>query len=211
MAADATWGPYDSLNVGVTVLDPDGATVTIPAGQSFVLNGDTYQAINGMTAAKQRYGRMRAANASGSDQVPLLMPLYLEYWAGSGWASTSLDVSCTSLASPPTAYGGNTAAAACFGTTCSGTAVGTAGSIYTARVKGVSANAAAPSYSTGLFSYGQRSLLISPPKASGTLGLSIEAPAWLKLGPNDPTGINPSATVRFGSYNSRFIFLRENY
>ncbi|MEO8627477.1 MAG: DUF6701 domain-containing protein [Betaproteobacteria bacterium] len=209
--ADATWGPYDSLNVGVSVLDSDGSTLTIPAGQSFVLNASTYQAINGSTAAKQRYGRMRMANASGSDQVPLLLPVYLEYWTGAGWAPNSLDDSCTRLTTPQTANGGNSAASACFGTTCTSATSGTAGSIYTTRVKGVGANATVPSYSTGLFAYGQRNVFFSPPNASGTLGISVEAPAWLKLGPNDPTGINPSATIRFGSYNSRFIFLRENY
>jgi hypothetical protein len=54
-------------------------------------------------------------------------------------------------------------------------------------------------------------VVLSAPKASGTVSMSVEAPAWLKLGPNDPTGINPSASIRFGTYNSRFIFLRENY
>ena len=49
------------------------------------------------------------------------------------------------------------------------------------------------------------------PKQSGMIGISIEAPTWLEIGPNDPTGADPIATVRFGSYNSRFIFLRENY
>jgi hypothetical protein len=52
---------------------------------------------------------------------------------------------------------------------------------------------------------------LAAPKASGTLGLSLEVPSWLKLGPVDPTGANPSAQIRFGTYNSRFIFLRENY
>jgi len=72
--ADATWGPYDTLNVGITVLDSDGSTLTVPASPTFTLNGDTYRAINA-TAAKVRYGRMRIQNASGSDQVPLLLPV----------------------------------------------------------------------------------------------------------------------------------------
>ena len=209
---DATWGPYDSLNVGITVLDSDGSTLTIPAGQSFVMNGTTYQAINGSSTAKMRYGRLRIQNSAGSEQIPLVVPVWLEYWNGSGWTPNTLDTSCTSLApAPPTAYGGNGAANACFGSGCTGTSSGSAGSVYTSRVKGVSANAVTPSYSAPQFAYGERNVLLSAPKASGTLGLSLEAPAWLKLGPNDPGGTNPAATVRFGTYNSRFIFLRENY
>ena len=54
-------------------------------------------------------------------------------------------------------------------------------------------------------------MVLAAPKASGTLGVSVQAPAWLKIGPTNTTGANPSATVRYSSYNSRFIFLRENY
>ena len=53
--------------------------------------------------------------------------------------------------------------------------------------------------------------MLTAPKAAGTIGMSVEAPSWLKLGPNDTAGTNPSATIRFGTYNSRSIFLRENY
>ena len=79
--ADATWGPYDTLNVGITVSDSDGSTLTVPASPTFTLNSDTYRAINA-TAAKMRYGRMRIQNSAGSDQVPLLLPVFLEYWTG---------------------------------------------------------------------------------------------------------------------------------
>ena len=209
---DPTWGAYDNLYVGLTVADSDGSTLTIPGGQSFVLNSDTYQSINGATPVKQRYGRMRIQNAAGSEQVPLAVPVFVEYWNGTGWTPNTLDATCTRLATTPTAFGGNTAAASCFGTGCTAVSSGSVGSIYTTRVKTVGANAVAPlSYSSPQFSFGQRNVMLSAPKASGTVGMSVEAPSWLKLGPNDPTGVNPSATIRFGTYNSRFIFLRENY
>src|SRR5207344_2872041 len=54
---DATWGPYDNLSVGITVSDSDGSTLTIPVGQSFVLNTDTFLSIDGATTEKERYGR----------------------------------------------------------------------------------------------------------------------------------------------------------
>jgi hypothetical protein len=122
-----------------------------------------------------------------------------------------LDTSCTTLAATPTGFGGNTAAKACFGNGCTTTTTGSVGSIYTSSIKTVGANAVTPSYSSTQFSFGLRNVILSAPKASGTIGISIEAPTWLEIGPNDPTGADPIATVRFGTYNSRFIFLRENY
>ena len=209
---DVTWGPYDNLYVGLTVSDSDGSTLTIPAGQSFVLNGDTYQSISGAAPIKERYGRMRIQNVSGSEQVPVAVPVFLEYWMGSGWALNTLDASCTRLATTPTAFAGNVAASSCFGNGCTAVSSGSAGSIYTTRVQTVASNAVAPlSYSSPQFSFGQRNVMLTAPKASGTIGMSVEAPSWLKLGPNDTAGTNPSATIRFGTYNSRFIFLRENY
>jgi hypothetical protein len=139
------------------------------------------------------------------------MPIFLEYWNGTGWTLNTLDTSCTSLATTPSAYAGNTAAAACYGIGCTAVGAGAVGSIYETRVKNVGANLPTPTYSSATFSFGQRNVLLAAPKASGTLGISIEAPTWLKLGPVDPTGVNPSGTIRFGTYNSRFIFLRENY
>jgi MSHA biogenesis protein MshQ len=207
---DATWGAYDSLSVGLTVQDPDGSTLTIPVGQSFVLNGDTYQSINGAVPTKMRYGRVRIDNATGSEQSPLSVPVRLEYWNGSGWAPNTLDATCTSLVATPTPFGGNGAPAACFGTCTSATAGGV-GSLFTSRIRGVTANATTPSYANPRFSFGVRNVVLSAPKASGNLGLSLEVPSWLKLGPVNPTGANPAATIRFGTYNSRFIFLRENY
>jgi len=192
------------------VLDSDGSALTIPGGQSFVLNSDTYQAINGAVPVKMRYGRVRIDNATGSEQSPLAVAFRIEYWSGSGWAPNTLDTSCTSLATTPTAFGGNAAAAACYGT-CTSTTAGGTGSIYTSRIAGVPANATSPSYGSPRFAFGIRSVVLSAPKASGTLGLSMEVPGWLKLGPVNPTGTNPSGTLRFGTYNSRFIFLRENY
>jgi len=215
---DSTWGPYDSLSVGITVSDADGATLTIPGGQSFVLNGDTYQSVNGSLPMRMRYGRMRIQNASGSEQAPLLLPVWLEYWGGSAWMPNLLDTACTRLLGPPpTAFGGNTAAAACYGgapasgAQCTSAAAGGVGSIYTTQLSNVPANSGVPSYSAATFSFGQRNVVLAAPGAAGTMGVSVQAPPWLKTGPVNASGANPTATVRYSSYNSRFIFLRENY
>jgi MSHA biogenesis protein MshQ len=211
-APDATWGAYDSLNIGLTVLDSDGSTLTIPGGQSFVLNGDTYQSVSGAATTRMRYGRMRIDNAMGSEQVALAAPVRLEYWTGTGWAPNLLDASCTSLAPrPPPAFGGNGTTAACFGAACTGPSSGGVGSLYTASVKGVNANAVTPGYAASTFASGVRSVVLSSPKQSGTLKFEVEAPLWLRIGPVNPTGTKPFGLMRFGTYNSRFIFLRENY
>jgi MSHA biogenesis protein MshQ len=209
---DATWGAYDSLNIGLTVLDSDGSTLTIPGGQSFALNGDTYQSVSGAATTRVRYGRMRIDNAMGSEQVALAAPVRLEYWTGTGWAPNLLDATCTSLAPrPPPAFGGNGSTAACFGAACTAASAGGVGSLFTTSVKGVNANAVTPSYAASTFASGLRSVVLSAPKQSGTLNFAVEAPLWLKIGPVNPTGTNPLALLRFGTYNSRFIFLRENY
>jgi MSHA biogenesis protein MshQ len=209
---DATWGAFDDLSIGLTVLDGDGSTLTIPGGQSFVLNGDTYQRVSGAGTTRVRYGRMRIDNAMGSDQVALPVPVRVEYWTGAGWAPHAQDASCTALAPPPPpSFGGNTAAAACFGAPCTANNAGGVGSSFTTQVKGVAANALSPSYAASTFSSGVRSVVMSAPKQTGTLSFSVEAPLWLKIGPVNPTGTNPLGSLRFGSYNSRFIFLRENY
>lgn len=218
-SADTTWGPYDSLSVGVYVYDSDGSTLTIPVGQSFAMtNGtvsSTYQAINGSLPMKVRYGRLRIPNGSGSEQAPIVVPVLLEYWGGGAWVPNLLDTSCTSLAPlPSVAFGGNTTANACYGGTgslCTSTTAGPVGSIYTTQLNNVPANTGTPVYSSPQFSFGQRNLVLAAPKKSGTLGVAVQAPTWLKIGPVNTAGTNPSGTVRYGSYNSRFIFLRENY
>jgi MSHA biogenesis protein MshQ len=207
---NATWGAYDNLNIGVFVSDADGSTLTIPAGQSFVLNGNTYQALNGSTALKERYGRMRIQNASGSDQIPLAVPVWLEYWTGSAWQANTLDATCTTLAASPTGFGGNTTNNGCFGGGCTSNTAGGVGSLYTTKIQ-LNATAVSLSYSSAQFSYGLRNVILSAPKASGSLKISIEAPTWLEIGPINTTASDPVATIRFGTYNSRFIFLRENY
>src|SRR5262249_41006850 len=176
-----------------------GSTLTIPAGQSFVLNGDTYQSISGATPIKERYGRMRIQNVSGSDQVPVAVPVFLEYWMGSGWALNTLDATCTRLATTPTAFAGNGAASSCFGNGCTAVSSGSAGSIYTTRVQTVASNAVAPlSYSSPQFSFGQRNVILTAPKAAGTIGMSVEVPSWLRLGPNHPSVITRPRTIPSG-------------
>lgn len=92
---DGTWGSYDSLDIGVTVSDPDGSALAIPVGHDFTLNGDTYQAISGNAATRMRLGRMRIDNAYGSTLLDLPVKVAATYWNGSRYAINALD-SCTS-------------------------------------------------------------------------------------------------------------------
>ena len=108
-----------------------------------------------------------------------------------------LDTACTRLLGPPpTAFGGNTATGACYGgaaasgNQCTSTTAGGVGSIYTAQLSNVPANSGVPTYGAAAFSYGQRNVILAAPKAAGTLGVSVQAPAWLKIGPTNATGAN---------------------
>ncbi len=51
-----------------------------------------------------RYGRLWLGNAYGSELLDIRMPVKVQYWTGTGWATNTLD-SCTSLPSSAIALG----------------------------------------------------------------------------------------------------------
>lgn len=58
-----------------------------------------------------RYGRMRIANAYGSERLPLDMPLYAEYYDGNGFVTNQAD-SCTTYAASGASFANLTGLAA---------------------------------------------------------------------------------------------------
>lgn len=82
-------GPYNALRIGIAPVDTDGAGMG-----SFDLDTDTALAGNdhaflGMTAV--RYGRMRLANAHGSELLQLPIAMTTQYWNGSGYITNRDD------------------------------------------------------------------------------------------------------------------------
>jgi hypothetical protein len=107
--AHATWGPYDALDIGVAIDDPDGRGYlaqtpafvwTSPA--ACIASGSTecrnYASLSAGAKTRMRLGRLKLDNVYGSALLPLSVPLAAQYWSGSGsgWASNTQD-SCTVL------------------------------------------------------------------------------------------------------------------
>jgi MSHA biogenesis protein MshQ len=109
--AAAPDGPFDALQLGVTVTDPDGAVLTArnmnPAttGDCAAAGNCTAVAIGAPT--KVRFGRLRVQSASGSELLPLTVPLEAQYWNGTGFTRNTSD-SCTTIPTGAIALGGYT-------------------------------------------------------------------------------------------------------
>lgn len=93
-------GPYDALSLGVWVNDGDGVLInpqTITTSGAPVRTG---AALAGGNAQRVRYGRLKFANAYGSELLPLPVAATTEYWitiSGGGYWRTNADDSCTTL------------------------------------------------------------------------------------------------------------------
>jgi len=101
-------GPYDSLQIGVRVTDPDGALLSA-RNMNPVTTGDcvaagTCTAIAVGASTKVRFGRLRIGNANGSELLPLVLPVEAQYWNGIGFTRHT-DDSCTTLAAGNIALG----------------------------------------------------------------------------------------------------------
>lgn len=81
-------GPYAALQIGIAPVDADGAAM-----DAFDLNADATpgndHALIGSTQV--RFGRMRIANAHGSERLPLLMPITTQYWNGTAFITNTDD------------------------------------------------------------------------------------------------------------------------
>jgi hypothetical protein len=181
-------GPYDSFALQANILtEPDNVTIS---GTSLSFT------------TKIRYGRAKLSNAYGSELLSLTIPLTLQYFNGTGWATNTLDT-CTTLAANNVAYAfsGNI------------TACNTAGTL-SGSAPNLTLNLSAP----GLNSTGQANMTLNlGSTASGNTCTSVggAGPAataanhpWLQQG-----AINPTARATFGIYQGRkpFIYLRESY
>ena len=195
-----------SLRLDFTVTDSDGATGT------YTINPLTFN------NPQQRWGRLAASNASGSELLNVIVPLRTEYWNGTAF-ETNVDDSCTvienldtdiNLSNPDTAGGapqpGNTAMVVNDGTT--------------------QITSGAPSITTGA---GQ--LVFSPPADGDAIpdtgyvdieiNLSLDTPLdpggsddwWLQYDWNGDGAFdeNPTARATFGIYSGpgEFIYLRD--
>lgn len=93
-------GPFDNLQIGVTVNDPDNVVL---AGRNMnpATSGSCVAAANctGVGVANTRilFGRLKLSNAHGSELLNLPVPAEAQYWNGAVFVTNMAD-SCTTLA-----------------------------------------------------------------------------------------------------------------
>jgi hypothetical protein len=103
----APGGPFDSLQIGVTVTDADGPVLAArdmnptTTGACVPATTCTGKSI-GTTIV--RFGRLTIGNASGSAALPLTMPIEAQYWNGNAFITNTLDA-CTSVLGSDVAMG----------------------------------------------------------------------------------------------------------
>lgn len=98
-------GPFDALQIGVRVSDPDGALLS-GLDMNADTTGDCVAAgtctARSLGTTRVRHGRLALTNAHGSELVPLPMGLRAEYYDGVAFVQNHLDDgSCTSLSLAP--------------------------------------------------------------------------------------------------------------
>lgn len=189
--SDATWGFFESLDIGLTVNDNDVTTLPKVSGADMnpsAAGGSSfaYKKFSG-SPLRMRLGRLSLQNAYGSELLALPMALTAEYWNGNSWVANAVD-GCTALTAP---------------TNGSGLTLNLAGSGTTTAT-----------LSNPLVS-GNAGLSLAAPGAShtGYVDVVINSPAWLDFNWKGAGDTDPTARATFGIYkgNSKFIYIRELY
>lgn len=199
---DATWGPYDSLDIGVAPQDSDGVTLAV-AALDMDANGDSTNERKKLGQTKARFGRLRLLNAYGSELLPMRVEYRAEYWDGSRWTTNALDSSTALVV-------GNVAKRAALPVpaisvlsngvgfiTFAPTAVGAYDIALNlgSTVNDASCNAVALPASSAANMPWLRGSWAPPASCNGTA-------AWAQ---------DPNVRVKFGSPKAPYIYLRERY
>jgi len=210
--------PFDAeLSLAINVIDADSIVFAAnPAkfGNEVAGGGIMFSDLNPATTNDKsvRFGRLQLANASGSQLLPLAMPMETQYWNGTAFITNTAD-DCTTVASANVGLGNFT---------------------------GITSADTSPSVAGGPFSAGRKTLTLSAPGAgkSGSVDVvvNLNTPAGainscVTFGPPAPTpsGANlahlrgkwcgasydrdSTARARFGVFKGaeEVIFIRENF
>lgn len=162
-------------------------------------------ATGNITGAKLRYGRLKANNALGSELEPLAVPVYAQYYNGSGFVVNSAD-SCTVIGTSALDFGAGTYSA----TPAAGVATFSIGSGSSTATLG-----------TAALSAGQLGLSLSAPGSRKVgeidyqINLTTAASTWLQFDwdNNGTLTDNPTGRASFGLYAGpkRIIFRRDQW
>jgi MSHA biogenesis protein MshQ len=192
--AENAAGPFDQLQIGVDVIDADGARIqgldmraTTQGACTATADAATDCDAKVIGTTKIRLGRISLQNASGSELLDLPVPLTAEYWNGNSWVTNTED-SCTALIAPADGSG--------------------------LRFQLANNGATTATLSNPLVS-GDAGLSLSAPGVthSGYVDITIDSPAWLDFKWDGVTDSDPISRATFGIYkgNSKFIYIRELY
>ncbi len=196
-------GPYSALKVGIAPVDSDGVAlsvfdmdVTAPAGNEHAQVGET----------QIRFGRLRLNNAHGSELLDLPIPISVQYWNGTQFATNTED-SCTSLASSSIGLGNYTGNLASGETGISPATISFASGIGTMRLTAPGNN------NSGSVDV---CVDLGPDPVGGvTCSATGASMAYLqgKWAPGTNWDNDPKVRATFGVYKNtnEFIYLREMY
>jgi hypothetical protein len=210
-------GPYDSLQLGLSAVDADGAALagydmSYSAAGACAGAGCNAKAVG--AAGKQRFGRLWVGNANGSILASLRAPAQTQYWnsaggVGIGWTVNTLD-SCTSIPYADMSVGGykgGVSSASLPG----GSMAFSAGqaTLVATRSGGVSSGSAYVGVNLGAASAAPNSC------GSGLSSVPGASMSWLQSNFCTGTyGANPNAYLIWGAAAGKSgmtIFLRESY
>ena len=181
-------GPYAALVLAIAPSDSDG--VVLGGGSSYdtsvggVVNHTSIMDPLVQASTEVRYGRIRISNAYGSELLPLLVPIALQYWNGTSYVNNTDDVATGLMATNISLSSALGSLSAASGTNVSGTCTG--------------------SLATGItLTGGAGKFCLAPkPGVAGNVNLSSSSPSYLP---------SNTATATFGVYKSPLIYRRENY
>lgn len=208
-------GPFDSLVIGATVTDADGpvlASRDMNAATAGACGGAcTARALNGSSATRVRFGRLRIGNAMGAPQIELPVPLTVEYWTGTGFATNSLD-GCTRLTNTNVTFSGYRAPLAACAT--SGAPTGASGVVFTGGRATLRLSRPATTGSVDLTPNLGATASGSTCSAGAAATATAASRAWLQGNWGAATyDRNPTARAVFGLHrrSQDIIFSREAY
>lgn len=212
-------GPYETFKLGDKPTDDDGVTV-LDSALNLDADANATNERQLVATTKERYGRLRVANAYGSELLDLRFPLRAEYSSGGAWLVNTLD-SGTAIANPRNdialgncngsldcAAGGNMDPASHL-PTAAVSLNGGLGTLVLARPT----CGAGPCPIGGLDlaltlgASGTNNNCVSPALSAATSGANL---SWLQYAWCAGKG-DPNARATFGVPKSRFIYLRERY
>jgi MSHA biogenesis protein MshQ len=189
----ATTNYYPVLDVGIAPVEGDGVLMaTLDLDASTVVGNDHAR----ISRTDLRYGRMKIANAHGSELLQLPIPITAQYWNGLNYATNSADSATTLNVTLVSSSNWNNITPGSVWPKLSVTSTWAAG-----------ATSVVPATASVVFVNGASSFrLIAPGQnKTGSVDMTTNAPNYLLT--------DTTARATFGVYKgaNEFIYLRENY